>query len=203
MFERLRTSPTKLTGSELERALKRIAEVRSLGAEPADVSGLPGNRLLALARYGVSAKAPALRELAEPRRTATLVATIRHLEQQSIDDALDLLEVLMQTRLLARAERESAKEQLRRLPRFAAASAKLAAAIQVLLEANVAEDVTVAEVWEAIERVVPRGQVAAALAAVWELAPPPDEQADEAWRAELLKRHATIRPFLPILTEVI
>jgi TnpA family transposase len=203
MLERLRTSPAKLTGSELERALKRVAEVRRLGAAAADVSALPGNRLLALARYGVSAKAPALRELAEPRRTATLVATISHLEQKSIDDALDLLEVLMQTRLLARAERESAKEQLRRLPRFAAASAKLAAAIQVLLEASAAEDVSVAEVWEAIERVVPRGQVAAALAAVCELAPPPDEQPDEAWRAELLKRHATIRPFLPILTEVI
>ena len=84
------------------------------------------------------------------------------------------------------------------------ASVKLAAAIQVLLEASLAaENVSAAEVWEAIERVVPRGQVAAALAAVCELAPPPDEQADEAWRAELLKRHATIRPFLPILTEVI
>jgi hypothetical protein len=64
-----------------------------------------------------------------------------------------------------------------------------------------AEDVSVAEVWKAIERVVPRGQVTAALAAVWELAPLPDEQAAEAWRAELLKRHATIRPFLPTLTE--
>ncbi len=181
----------------------RVAEVRRLGAATADVSGLPGNSLLALARYGVSAKAPTLRDLAEQRRTATLAATIRYLEQKSIDDALDVLEVLMQTRLLARAERESAKEQLRRLPRFAAASAKLAAAIQVLLVASVAEDVSVAAVWEAIERVVPRGQVAAALAAVWELAPPLDEQADEAWRAELLMRHATVRPFLPILTEVI
>jgi Domain of unknown function (DUF4158) len=83
VLERLRTSPAKLTGSELERALKRVAEVRRLGAAAADVSALPGNRLLALARYGVSAKAPALRELAEPRRTATLVATISHLEQIS------------------------------------------------------------------------------------------------------------------------
>ncbi|PZR85723.1 MAG: hypothetical protein DLM67_25160 [Candidatus Nephthysia bennettiae] len=80
----------------------------------------------------------------------------------------------------------------------------MAAVIQVLLEASVAaEDVSVAEVWEAIERVVSRGQVAAALAAVCELGPPPDEEADEAWRAELLKRHATTRPFLPILTEII
>jgi hypothetical protein len=49
-----------------------VAEVRRLGAAAADVSGLPGNRLLAVARYGVSAKAPALRDLAEQRRKATL-----------------------------------------------------------------------------------------------------------------------------------
>ncbi len=95
-----------------------------------------GNRVLALARYGLSAKAPTLRQLAEPRRTATLVATIRHLEQKAIDDALDLFAVLMQTKLLAWAERESAKEQLGKLPRFAAASAKLAVTIQILFDAS-------------------------------------------------------------------
>ncbi len=49
-----------------------------------------------LARYGMSAKVPELRELAEPRWTSTLVATIRHLEQKAIDDAPDLFAVLMQ-----------------------------------------------------------------------------------------------------------
>ena len=44
------------------------------------MAALPENRLLAIARYGMSAKAPALRDLTEPRRTATLVATIRYLE---------------------------------------------------------------------------------------------------------------------------
>jgi hypothetical protein len=183
---------------EQERALRRVAEVRRLGVGRVDVAALPENRLLAIARYGMSAKAPALRDLTEPRRTATLVATIRYLEQKAIDDALDLLEVLMQTKLLARAERESAKERLRMLPRFAAASAKLAAAIQVLLEAGEATaDVSVAEIWAEIERVVPRRQLAAALDAVLELAPPPDEEADEAWRAELVKRYQMIRPFSP------
>jgi Domain of unknown function (DUF4158)/Tn3 transposase DDE domain len=203
-LERLRTSPAKVTGLELERALRRVGDVGGIGADALDLSTLPGNRVLALARYGMSAKAAALRELAEPRRTATLVATIRHLEQKAIDDALDLFMVLMQTKLLARAERESAKEQLRRLPRFAAASAKLAAAIQILLEASVeAKDVSLAEVWSEIERVVPRGQVTAALAAVLELAPLPGEELDQAWRAELLKRQQTIRPFLPVLTEAL
>src|ERR1700730_18239815 len=89
-LERLRTSPAKVTGSELERALMRVSDVRQIGVGGLDLSALPENRVLALARYGVSAKAPTLRQLAEPRRTATLVATITHLEQKAIDDALDL-----------------------------------------------------------------------------------------------------------------
>ena len=36
-----------------------------------------GSPLTALSRYGPTAKAPAMRELAEPRRTATLLATAR------------------------------------------------------------------------------------------------------------------------------
>ena len=48
--------------------------------------------------------------------------------ERMADDALDLLDLLMATRLLARAERESAMERLRTLPSFSRASAKLAAA---------------------------------------------------------------------------
>jgi len=125
-------------------------------------------------------------------------------DQLKIDDALDLLDLLMATKLLARAERESIKDTLRRLPRFTAASAKLAAAIQILFAATeTGSAVSIEEVWAEIERVVPRSEIAAALAAVMELAPPTDEDADEVWRVELVKRYATVRPFLPMLTEVI
>ena len=152
----------------------------------------------------MTAKAAALRELADSRRTATLVAALQSLERTAVDDALDLFDLLMTSRLLSRAERESARDRLRTLPRFTRASAKLAAAIQVFLDAAEAgEDLSVAQVWAEIERVVPRDEVAAALAAVLEFAPPPAEEEEDVWRAELVKRYPTVRPFLPILSEVI
>jgi hypothetical protein len=173
-LERLRTSPTRISGPGQEQALERVAEIRAIGAGPLDVSAVPPNKVQALARYGLGAKAPALRELAEPRRTAVLVATVRHLEQAALDDALDLFDLLMATKLLARAERESAREHLRALPRFAAASAKLAAAVQVLLDATSSvANLSLAELWAEIEAVVPRQEVAAALAEVAEFAPGP------------------------------
>ncbi|WP_248965083.1 hypothetical protein [Sphaerisporangium perillae] len=48
-----------------------------------------------------------------------------------------------------------------------------------------------------------RRELAAAIAAVLELAPPLDSDAEEAWRAQLVTRFATVRPFLPALTQVV
>jgi hypothetical protein len=102
-----------------------------VGARAVDVSGVPASRLAVLAGYGMTAKASAWRDLAEaPPRTATLVAALQRPDRSAVDDALDLFVVLMTSRLLARAKRESQ----RALPRFTRGSAKLAAAIQVLLE---------------------------------------------------------------------
>jgi hypothetical protein len=100
-----------------------------------------------------------------------------HLTTRSVDDALDLLYLLIATRLLARAERESSKEKLRTLPRVEKASATLAEAVRVLIEATDDQvDVatgeilapglaSVEEVWAAIEAFVPRQQLTAAPAA--------------------------------------
>ncbi|GAB3910708.1 hypothetical protein [Microbispora bryophytorum] len=75
-------------------------------------------------------KASLLRRHGDSRRLATLLAAVVHLTSRAVDDALDLLEVLIATKLLARAERESAREKMKTLPRVERASAKLAAAVQ-------------------------------------------------------------------------
>ncbi|MCX4663981.1 DUF4158 domain-containing protein [Streptomyces uncialis] len=51
-----------------------------------------------------------------------LVATTVHLTTRAVDDALDLLEVLIATKLLAKAERETVKEKMKTLPRVERAS---------------------------------------------------------------------------------
>jgi hypothetical protein len=224
-LERLRTPPTRLSGPALVRALERVEAVRALGAGvPGGAEGagaladalaaVPPTRLRALARYGLTAKAPQLRRLAEPRRTATLLATARELAPRALDDALDVFDGLLATKLLGRAEREAReavrdrlRDLLHRLARLAAASTVLAVVIQHLLDALVTDDaVPLAELWRRIERLV-GGEPAltAAVATVVALAPAPDaaEDADAAWRAELVKRYGTVRPFLPRLPAVV
>lgn len=55
---------------------------------------------------------------------------------------------------------------------------------------------TPAAMWEEIDAVVTRDELAAAIAAMFELTPPLDSDADEAWRRVLVTRFATVRPFL-------
>ena len=76
------------------------------------------------ARYGLTAKAQALRDLAGPWR-ATLLATARHLEAAAVDDALDLFDVPMVTRLISTARRASAAERLAAMPGLERASVTL------------------------------------------------------------------------------
>lgn len=44
------------------------------------------------------------------RRTATLLATVRHLETQAADEVLDVFDLLYATKIEAKAERVSVKD---------------------------------------------------------------------------------------------
>ena len=203
-LERLRRSPRRNSGPEMVRALDRVNELAGIGAGAVDVTTVPANRLAALARYGLGSKAVAVAELAEPRRTATLVAVARHLEATAVDDALDVFDQLMATRLISPARRASQAERLAALPRLEKTSRMLARAnhaIEGVLAA--AEDrgggLDVTAVWEGVEHVAPWEQVAASAAVIDELVPDDNDGADAAMRAQLADRYRTVRPFLELL----
>ncbi|MFH8642302.1 Tn3 family transposase [Streptomyces goshikiensis] len=214
-LDRLRRGPVRVSGPQMKWSLQRAEEIADFGMGDLDVSGIPPRRLAELSRYGVDGKATLLRRHADSRRLATLLATTVYLTTRAVDDALDLLEVLIATKLLAKAERETVKEKIRTLPRVERASAKLATAFQVVFETtSELVDTDTGEVsgpavasfeamWERIEAVVPRRELAAAIAALFELTPPLDSDADEAWRSMLVTRFGTVRPFLKLLVTVV
>ncbi|CAI7974465.1 transposase [Frankia sp. Hr75.2] len=158
------------------------------------------------ARRLMVTKATTIRGLQDDRKVATVLATVRRLEAVSVDDALLLFDILMATKLLARAERVSDTKRLKTLPRFRKAAARVAAAITVLLDVPQARDgqvMTLAEMWTAIEQVVPREKLQAALVTVAEYLPDDAEDDDADWRTELVTRYATVTGFLELLAETI
>lgn len=110
------------------KALQRAEQLAVLGAGRVGVDDIPANRQQVLARTGLGSKASALARLGEPKRTATLVAVVRHLEAAAVDDTLDLLALLMATRLFSPARRASAEQRLAMLPRLEKASKTVARA---------------------------------------------------------------------------
>ncbi len=205
-LDRLRRAPTRVSGREMVRALDRAAEIAAVGAGALNVGEVPPARVGTLARQGLTCDVWVLRRLRGARRTATLVATARVLQVAAVDDALDLFTVLMASKLIAPAQRAAAKDRLRTLPQLQQASSTLAAAVRTLLA--VVDDageapVDLAAVWSRLQAEVPRDQLAAAVATVEELAPDDEGDRDAGARAERVNRYATVRPFLPVLTEVL
>ncbi len=201
-LERLRRSPRRSSGPEMVKALQRAEQLAVLGAGRVGVDDIPANRQQVLARTGLGSKASALARLGEPKRTATLVAVVRHLEAAAVDDTLDLLALLMATRLFSPARRAAAGDA-------AAAGEGLQdgrPAGRVLLDQlAAAEDsgtrLDVAALWAAVERIAPRAVIAGAIDLVEELVPHDDGSADSAMRAALAGRYNTVRPFLTLLGE--
>jgi TnpA family transposase len=210
-LEWMRTPVTKLSGAGMVDALDRSSYVLGLGTGAVDLSAVTPVKLAELASYGLHAKASKIDNLKGERRVATLVATVRELEGSSVDDALLLFDLLMATKLLAGAARAGNKEKLKNLPKLQVAAVRMAAAWKVALgtpQEVGAKAATMPEVMSAVDQVVSREKLAAAVETVFALLPASTEtdvevDNDLEWRAELVDRYATVRPFIELLASVV
>lgn len=172
-LERWRKGPPRGSGPSIIAALDQVAEIQSLGLVALGAEAVvPPRRLAELARYGMTADVWLIRRHPDDRRLATLLATVRDLEAKSVDDTLELLDLLMSAELLNKAQRESDKGKVRAHPRLAKASVRLAVAVEALFDSDgwggPGEEPRVSAVWEAIESVVSRADLRAALHVVSE-----------------------------------
>ncbi|WP_133061861.1 hypothetical protein [Streptosporangium minutum] len=212
----MRTAVVNVSGTGMKEALGRSSTVWAFGAGAVDAGGVAPVKLAELAAYGMHAKAPKIERLKGTRRVATLLATMRHLEGVSVDDALLLFDLLMATKLLARAGRDEEKAKLKSLPRLRKAALQAESALRAALDTPMtqpdrsaqAQDgsqsgvepvvrvTTAPEVIARIAQVVPIEQLEAALAVIKEFLPAEQDDADLEWRAELTNRFASVRGFV-------
>lgn len=190
----------------MKGALQRVEDIAAFQLGRLRLEQIPLNRLSALARYGLGTKAPKLERTPEPKRTAMLTAVMRHLEAKAIDDALDLFEILMATRLISSAKRSTDKQRLSTLPQLEKAARITARVSKVVIEElelieQTGCDVDVAALWRALEEVAPRAALSSAAATVVSLVPEDDDSAETALRGALALRYNTVKPFLPLLGE--
>jgi hypothetical protein len=164
-LELLRRGPVDRTGKALVAALDRVVRVAGIGLGQVDLAVVPQRRVVELARRGMTSNATDLRRMTPySKRLATLLATVVYLEAKATDDALELFDLIMTSELLARAQRQSNADKLKRYPRLGKDASRLAAAVSVLLEAQEWDaDVTIDVLWDAIENVASRDQLRASV----------------------------------------
>jgi len=193
-LDRLRRAPTRVSGPALVAACHRLEEIRAIGVSDLALDHLPPHRLRDLARYGAAARAQAIARMAPDRRLATLLAFAHAFEVIALDDALDLLDLVI-TDILHDAQTEGKQQRLRTLHDLDAAALHLWEAIQVLLDERV-EDAAVRH--QAFTQ-IPRQRLVEAGAHVETLARPPDDH----YYPELVERYRCVRRFLPTLLQTV
>lgn len=193
-LDRLRKSPTDVSGGGVVKALDRHVDLRALGASTWDLSGIPAGKVAALARFAQAARAQAVADLAGDRKLATLVSFAATLEPRSADEAIEVFDLVIGD-LMRTAAFKANKERLRTIKDLDTAA------------------IVLREVWLKLRNVAadPDGDLRATLDemditaiadaadTIGELAQEPDED----FQDQLLQRYATIRRFLSKLLKTV
>jgi Domain of unknown function (DUF4158)/Tn3 transposase DDE domain len=192
-LELLRRGPTSVTANGLLGALKRLEQLQNLGFANIALGTVPATRIKALAQYGLSAKAQALRQMTSDRRIATLLVSVQHLTALAYDDALDVFELLL-LMLSNRVDRQGLKARLESLPSLDEAAQTLRQVVVQMIEAEPKRsELNLSDFFDAIFALVSKEQLLQAADAVATLTKSPNQLHAE----EMLKRYSYIKQFLP------
>jgi hypothetical protein len=135
-MEQLRKGPVTVSGPSFTEALERYTRLRNLEFSRLNFSGLPAIQLRNLARYAGMASARYIARMPEARRLAVLTAFVKAQEIAALDEAVDVLDMLILTSPVR--QRKGQKKRLRTLKDLDRA-ALLARACALLLDENTDE----------------------------------------------------------------
>src|SRR5207247_3757470 len=94
-FDQLRQGPRHVSSPSMITALERYEELRNLGIRELDFSHIPPVWLQSLARYATTGWAPNIARMPKDRRIATFVAFAYAYTAATLDDSLDLFDMLL------------------------------------------------------------------------------------------------------------
>ena len=185
-FDRYRKGPVKVSGPSFVTAIERYCELRAFGAQGLDFSGIPPVRFKAVTRQAGSLSQWQIARMPDDKRIGVLVAFVRAFEINALDDALDVLDLLI-TDIGGQAKRLGKKKRLRTLKDLDRSALTLAQVCALVLN----EDMDSDRLRAAIYACVPKQQLEQSVAVVNELARLPEEKFHE----EMVEQYGRVRLF--------
>ena len=189
-FDRYRKGPVTISGPAFNGAVERYLELRAFGVHTLDFSRIPPVRLKNLARHAGVISMPKIARMADDKRTAILVAFVKAFETIALDDALDILDLLI-TEIAGDAKRLGQKNRLRTLKDLDKSALALAGACALVLNEEIHGD----RLRDAIFSRNPKEELAEYIAIVNGLARPCDGR----FHDEMVEQYGRVRRFLPRL----
>lgn len=113
-FDYYRKGPVTVSAPAFNEALDRYLKLRAFGLQKLDFSRVPPVRLKSLARHAGIVSMQKIARMPNDRRIATLVAFVKTFETIALDDALDILDLLI-TGIAGTAKKIGQKNRLRTL----------------------------------------------------------------------------------------
>jgi TnpA family transposase len=189
-FDHYRKGPATISSPAFNAAVERYLELRAFGIQNLDFSHIPPVRLKNLARHTGVISMPKIARMADDRRTAILVAFVKAFETIAIDDALDILDLLI-AEIAGDAKKLGQKKRLRTLKDLDKSALALAGACALVLNEEIHDD----RLRDAIFTRLSKAELAESIAIVNGLARPYDDK----FHDEMVGQYGRVRRFLPRL----
>lgn len=190
VMEQLRKGPVTVSGPSFTEALERYTRLRNLEFSRLNFDGLPAIQLRNLARYAGMASARYIARMPEIRRLAVLTAFVKAQEIAALDDAVDVLDMLILD-ITREAKKTGQKKRLRTLKDLDRAALLLARACALLLDENTDDEALRKTIFSS----VPVARLAESVDKVNELARPQDTS----FQDEMVEQYGRVKRFLPAL----
>lgn len=189
LFDYYRKGPTTISTAFIA-SLNRHLELREFQISQLDFSDIPPVRLKNLARYAGVVSAYKIARMSDDRRIAILVAFVNFFETSALDDALDIVDLLI-TGIAGQAKKIGQKNRLRTLKDLDTSALALANACSLILDETTESN----KLRSIIFARTPKEKLAEFIETVNSLARPSSDK----FHQEMVEQYGRVRRFLPHL----
>ncbi|SGZ09182.1 Transposase Tn3 family protein [Moritella viscosa] len=189
-FDRMRKGPVTISSIAFITALERFIELKDFDLQNIDFSYIPPIRLKNLARHAGVLSMHKVARMRDDKRIAILVAFVKAYEIMALDDAIDILDLLI-TEIAGNAKRIGNKKRLRTLKDLDKSALALASICKLILN----EEMEDHQLRDAIFAKLSKEKMAQSIAQVKEIARP----ANNNFHDEMVEQYGRVRRFLPRL----
>jgi hypothetical protein len=189
-FDSYRKGPVTISSPAFNATVERYLELQAFGLQELDFSHIPPVRMKTLARHASIISMHKIARMSDDKRIAILLAFVKSYEIIALDDALDILDMLI-TGIAGNAKKLGQKKRLRTLKDLDKSALVLAKVCALILNEETKDD----QIRETIFTQMSKVQLMESIATVKNLARSPDNK----YEGEMIEQYGKVRRFLPRL----